>query len=91
VVLGLEEVDAYVSVISPGPQLRAYQSLRRWQRKQARLDAINGEYDTWRSNLHVFLSFFGILLNKLALPFANQTLPARQSSNVIVPAVELQR
>lgn len=28
---------------------RAYQSLRRWQRKQARLDAINGEYENLRS------------------------------------------
>ena len=46
------------SVISPG--LRAYQSLRRWQRKQARLDAINGEYDTWRSILlhHTFFVIF---------------------------------
>ena len=97
-VLGLEEVDAYVcspTVIDtfghPGPQLRAYQSLRRWQRKQARLDAINGEYDTWRSNLDVFCFFFRDSFEKLALAFANQTLPARQSSNVIVPAIELQR
>eukprot|EP00434_Breviolum_minutum_P007839 symbB.v1.2.006916.t1/scaffold417.1/size208627/4 len=29
--------------------LRAYQSLRRWQRKQARLDTINAEYENLRS------------------------------------------
>ncbi|CAK9115582.1 Hypothetical protein SCF082_LOCUS53488 [Durusdinium trenchii] len=29
--------------------MRAYQSLRRWQRKQARLDTINNEYENLRS------------------------------------------
>jgi hypothetical protein len=39
----------------------------------------------------MFFVFFRDSFEKLALAFANQTLPARQSSNVIVPAIELQR